>query len=85
MFNYKEYSLDKYGTWVVPILVNWSSEYGNPAIKENLPEDPVKDNVNHYYYDGEIKTAVYDKNEEGFVWKTLDFPVVPITPTDFRT
>ena len=52
MFNYKEYEIDKYGIWKMPILIvleeQKDNKYSNPKIKaEGLPS--AKDSMGQYY------------------------------------
>ena len=54
MFNLKEYKLDKYGVWVMPIVViNSNEEYegGNPSIISDFNSlVPSYGNIGVYYY-----------------------------------
>ena len=92
MFNLKEYKLDKYGVWVMPIVVISSDEEyegGNPSIISDFSSlVPSYGNIGVYYYilqQDKLVTSMKDKESQEWVWKQLDFPVVEITPTDWRT
>ena len=92
MFNLKEYELDEYGVWIMPIIVVQEKvKYngGNPSIISTFQKlIPSYGNKGVYYYDLKSKKLVTSvKNEDTlkWKWKYLDFPVVDITPTDWRT
>ena len=92
MFNFKEYKLDKYGVWIMPIIVIGENEAyngGNPSIISNLSSlVPSYGNIGVYYYilnQNKLITSVKDKQSREWVWKQLDFSVVDITPSDWRT
>ena len=92
MFNLKEYKLDKYGVWVMPIVVissNEEYEGGNPSIISDFSSlVPSYGNIGVYYYilqQDKLVTSMKDKESQEWVWKQLDFPVVEIVPIDWRT
>ena len=86
MFNLKEYKMDKYGIWVMPILLNYDiqdSEYGNPhSSDENL--EPNKNEVGHYYFDGE-KITTAKKVDSKWQWIEVDAEIKDIVAADWRT
>ena len=86
MFNLKEYKMDKYGIWVMPILLNYDiqdSKYGNPhSSDENLK--PNKNEVGHYYFDGE-KITTAKKVDSKWKWIEVDAEIKDITAADWRT
>ena len=92
MFNFKEYKLDKYGVWIMPIIVigeDGTYNGGNPSIiSTSSALVPSYGNIGVYYYilnQNKLITSVKDKQSREWVWKQLDFPVVDITPSDWRT
>lgn len=92
MFNLKEYKLDKYGIWVMPIIVveeNGAYNGGNPSIISTSDAlVPSYGNIGIYYYilnQDKLITSIKDKQSREWIWKQLDFPVVDITPSDWRT
>ena len=92
MFNLKEYKLDKYGVWVMPIVVissNEEYEGGNPSIISDFSSlVPSYGNIGVYYYilqQDKLVTSIKDKESQEWIWKQLDFPVVEIVPIDWRT
>lgn len=85
MFNLKEYKMDKYGIWVMPILFNYDNdlEYGNPhSFDENLKSN--KNEVGHYYFDGE-KITTAKKIDSTWQWITVEAEIKEIVSTDWRT
>ena len=92
MFNLKEYKLDKYGVWVMPIIVideNETYDGGNPSIISTFDAlVPSYGNIGVYYYilnQNKLITSIKDKETQQWIWKQLDFPVVDIAPIDWRT
>lgn len=95
MFNYKEYQIDKYGVWKMPIMVvkNPNAEdvkiYGNPkTIVDNLPD--AESSMGQYYIIKEDETSnyiiKYSKKQNGvWIWKEYDAKVETIQATDWRT
>lgn len=86
MFNLKEYKMDKYGIWVMPILLNQDEklEYGNVhTFDEDLKAS--KNEVGHYYYDGE-KIITAKKVDSQWQWIEVDAKIKDnIVATDWRT
>ena len=85
MFNLKEYKMDKYGIWVMPILFNYDNDlkYGNPhSFDEKLK--PNKNEVGHYYFDGE-KITTAKKIDSIWQWITVEAEIKEIVSTDWRT
>lgn len=91
MFNYKEYSLDKYGIWKMPtIVLNEIQEiqYGNPRIVFQTEPEPSLNYVGKYYYyykTNILKTVIQNENTGNWQWQELDYQVVDIVPSDWRT
>lgn len=92
MFNLKEYKLDKYGVWVMPIIVveeNGAYNGGNPSIiSTSSALVPSYGNIGVYYYilnQDKLITSIKDKQSREWIWKQLDFLVVDIVPSDWRT
>ena len=92
MFNFKEYKLDKYGVWIMPIVVIDENEIydgGNPSIVSTSDVlAPSYGNIGVYYYilkQGKLITSVKDKETQQWIWKQLDFPIVDVVPSDWRT
>lgn len=92
MFNLKEYKLDKYGVWIMPIIVVGEDEIyngGNPSIiSTSSALVPSYGNIGVYYYilnQDRLITSIKDKQSREWIWKQLDFPVVDIVPSDWRT
>lgn len=92
MFNLKEYKLDKYGVWVMPIIVveeDGIYNGGNPSIiSTSSALVPSYGNIGVYYYilnQDKLITSIKNKQSREWVWKQLDFPVVDIVPSDWRT
>lgn len=90
MFNYKEYPLDKYGIWKMPILIGNFSEYGNPKIKlkegEIFSVENALNFLGLYFYDGnQLFTVKKNPNTKILQMQEVSFDVVEITPTDWRT
>lgn len=95
MFNYKEYQIDKYGIWKMPILIVKSLEeksaktYSNPKIIADGLPDP-KSSMGQYYLiqdkDSSNYMIKYSKKEgESWVWKDYDASVKQIQAMDWRT
>lgn len=68
MFNYKEYQIDKYGVWKMPIMVVKDTDaedvkiYGNPkTIADNLPD--AEASVGQYYIIKRDESSNYIINE----------------------
>lgn len=92
MFNFKEYKLDKYGVWIMPIVVideNKIYDGGNPSIISTFDAlVPSYGNMGVYYYiskQDKLITSVKDKETQQWIWKQLDFPIVDVAPSDWRT
>ena len=93
MFNYKEYEIDKYGIWKMPILIvleeQENNKYSNPKIKaEGLPS--AKDSMGQYYLIWDTKLSKYmikysKKDGEDWVWENYDADVEEIWAEDWRT
>ena len=93
MFNYKEYEIDKYGIWKMPILIvlgeQENNKYSNPKIKaEGLPS--AKDSMGQYYLIWDTKLSKYmikysKKDGEDWVWENYDANVEEIWAEDWRT
>ena len=93
MFNYKEYEIDKYGIWKMPILIvleeQKDNKYSNPKIKaEGLPS--AKDSMGQYYLIWDTKLSKYmikysKKDGEDWVWENYDANVEEIWAEDWRT
>lgn len=95
MFNYKEYQIDKYGVWKMPILIVKSLEeesaktYSNPKIVADGLPDP-KSSMGQYYLiqdeDSSNYMIKYSKKEgENWIWEDYDASVKQIQATDWRT
>lgn len=95
MFNYKEYEIDKYGVWKMPILIVKSLEeedaktYSNPKIiADGLPTS--ESSMGQYYIIKENESSnykiKYSKKQNGtWVWKEYDANVETIWAEDWRT
>ena len=95
MFNYKEYEIDKYGVWKMPILIVKSLEeedaktYSNPKIiADGLPTP--ESSMGQYYIIKENESSnykiKYSKKQNGtWVWKEYDANVETIWAEDWRT
>lgn len=95
MFNYKEYEIDKYGVWKMPILIVKSLEeedaktYSNPKIiADGLPTP--ESSMGQYYIIKENESfnykIKYSKKQNGtWVWKEYDANVETIWAEDWRT
>lgn len=95
MFNYKEYEIDKYGIWKMPILIVKSLEeedaktYSNPRIiADGLPTP--ESSMGQYYVIKENESSnykiKYSKKQNGiWIWKEYDANVETIWAEDWRT
>ena len=95
MFNYKEYEIDKYGVWKMPILIvkNLEEEdaktYSNPKIiADGLPTP--ESSMGQYYIIKENESSnykiKYSKKQNGtWIWKEYDANVETIWAEDWRT
>ena len=95
MFNYREYQIDKYGVWKMPIMVvkNPDAEdakiYGNPkTIADKLPD--AEASVGQYYIIKGDKSSNYiinySKKQNGvWTWKEYNAEVKEIQVKDWRT
>lgn len=95
MFNYKEYEIDKYGIWKMPILIVKSLEeedaktYSNPKIIANGLPTP-ESSMGQYYIIKEGEASYYkikySKKQNGtWIWKEYDANVETIWAEDWRT
>ena len=87
MFNYKEYQIDPYGVWKMPIIIG-ETDFSNPNIKGELPSP--ESSMGQYYIIKNEKTSEYNiqysKKQNGiWRWETYDAKVEIIQAKDWRT
>ena len=87
MFNYKEYQIDPYGVWKMPIIIG-ETDFSNPSIKGELPSP--ESSMGQYYILKNEKTSEYNiqysKKQNGvWRWETYDAEVEIIQAKDWRT
>ncbi len=88
MFNYKEYQIDPYGVWKMPIIIG-ETDFSNPSIKGELPSPETS--MGQYYIIKNEETSEYDviqysKKQNGvWRWETYDAKVETIQAKDWRT
>lgn len=87
MFNYKEYQIDPYGVWKIPIIIG-ETDFSNPSIKGELPSP--ESSMGQYYIIKNEETSEYNiqysKKQNGvWRWETYDAKVETIQAKDWRT
>lgn len=87
MFNYKEYQIDLYGVWKMPIIIG-ETDFSNPSIKGELPSP--ESSMGQYYIIKNEETSEYNiqysKKQNGvWRWETYDAKVETIQAKDWRT